>query len=403
MSWWRKFRRSWTSVVLLAALLVQGCAVLPGKRVPAEPASSELRLERNQAVFGRTVELVDRHFFDANFGGRDWKGIVEAERAKVLSSITSQELYQALNEMLGKLEVSHLYAFSPELARENELRKRARIGVHWRTFNGQLVVERVVPGSPASEAGVEPGWIALEVEGKPVLDTLPLRLSEGQSVTIAFLDRQDQRRELLMTARILSLDTPPQERVLPDGIVYLRFDSFTRDTRRWLSDALKRHARAPAVVLDLRNNSGGQLFSLNIVVGELFPNRVPVGTWVWRGGRSSPGRGSQWLAARYNGPLAVLVDDSTYSAAEILSHVVQHHGRARLYGRKTGGAVIAAQTFRLPDGGKLDIPMIDYVGLDGRRLEKNGVEPDVPVGRSLAAIREGRDLDLEAALASLRK
>ena len=99
--------------------------------------------------------------------------------------------------------------------------------------------------------------------------------------------------------------------------------------------------------------------------------------------------------------LVVLIGPSTGSAAEIFAHVMQHYGRATIVGRRTAGAVIVSRTYSLPGGGKLQVPIQDYRGLDEKRLEGRGVTPDVAVpSPALADLRAGRDPDLEKALAA---
>ena len=107
-------------------------------------------------------------------------------------------------------------------------------------------------------------------------------------------------------------------------------------------------------------------------------------------------------SARYRGQVVVLVDASTGSAAEIFAAVLQDHERATVIGRRTAGAVLASWFYRLPDGGELQLSREDYVAPKGRRIEANGVQPDIVVPRRLADVRAGRDLDLETALQVLR-
>src|SRR5690606_15017423 len=105
--------------------------------------------------------------------------------------------------------------------------------------------------------------------------------------------------------------------------------------------------------------------------------------------------------AAYTGPLAVLVGEGSASSSEILAHVLQHYRRATLIGRPTAGSVIASQYFRLRDGGELQLGTFDYRTLDGKRLEGQGVKPDIAVRRTLDVVRAGRDPDLDAAVAWL--
>jgi carboxyl-terminal processing protease len=153
------------------------------------------------------------------------------------------------------------------------------------------------------------------------------------------------------------------------------------------------------VVLDLRANPGGNALVLHVAVAEFFDHRVATGTWVKRTGAERPARGLSWFSAEYPGKVVVLTSPASGSAAEILAHVLQHHDRATLIGRKTAGAVILSRQFRLPGGGGVQIPIQDYVGLDGQRLEGHGVKPDreIPLP-TLAEARAATDRELAAAL-----
>jgi carboxyl-terminal processing protease len=192
---------------------------------------------------------------------------------------------------------------------------------------------------------------------------------------------------------------------LADGVIYLRFDGFDRQSRRWLSDQLKAHRNAPAVIVDLRNNLGGSAFSLEITLGEFFPRHVSWGQFSKRAGDWTDVDTWQWGSARYPGKVALLVSGLTASSGEILAHALQYHRRAVLVGRKTSGRVIGAAAFKLPDGGSVQVGAWDYHSLDGKQIDGVGVTPDVAVESpfgSYAELRAGFDADIAAALAALR-
>src|SRR5690606_15582748 len=114
-------------------------------------------------------------------------------------------------------------------------------------------------------------------------------------------------------------------------------------------------------------------------VGLFFPEPVQIGTVVRRNGRrvsefSKPHRG-----ARYAGPMAVLIGSETFSSAEVFARVMQFHDRAVVAGLPTAGKVLGARPYRLRDGGRLYVSTTDFFSCDGRRLEANGVQPDVSV------------------------
>ena len=141
---------------------------------------------------------------------------------------------------------------------------------------------------------------------------------------------------------------------------------------------------------------------MGISVGEFFDRAVDCGTFVSRSGSRNVKNSWQIGSANYRGQVAILVDGATGSAAEIFSAVLQDHGRATVIGRRTAGAVLASWFHRLPGGGELQLSREDYLAPKGRRIEANGVEPDIVVSRTLADVRAGRDPDLEKAIAVLR-
>jgi carboxyl-terminal processing protease len=99
--------------------------------------------------------------------------------------------------------------------------------------------------------------------------------------------------------------------------------------------------------------------------------------------------------------VALLVDGSSRSAAELTPQALQEAGRALVVGETTAGSVLISQETRLPDGGRLSLSRADYVTSAGVRLEKRGVTPDLQVVRSPEDRRAGRDPALEAAIEAL--
>jgi carboxyl-terminal processing protease len=290
----------------------------------------------------------------------------------------------------------------PEQANERHTQLRARTGFNMTRLDGRWAVAEVVPGSPAEIAGVRRGWLVVARNGTPLAERNDFRAHDGEVATWEFADAHDQPVKLDLVARPLSTKPRQEVRELDGGFVYLRFDGFDGPDRRWLSEQLKAHADAPGVVIDLRQNPGGETLSLGITIGEFFDHSVDCGGFISRSGRRDEKNSWQIGSAHYRGRVAILVDVTTASAAEIFSAVLQEHGRATIVGRKSAGAVLASWFSVLPDGGELQLSREDYVTPKGRRLEGNGVVPDVVSPRTLEDLRAGRDADLDAALRTLR-
>jgi carboxyl-terminal processing protease len=387
------------------ALAVAGCVTRPPVEVPLAslPAAQRARAAENVRVFNRVWDLVNRKHYDPKFQGPAWAELGVKHAGVAAAATDTAALYRVLNTMLEPLQDSHTQAQSPDQAFDHRTRTRARTGFNLVRMDDVWVVSEVLPGSPAEAAGVQVGWIVVSRDGRPVGAQLDFRPQPGDAVGWEFRDLNERVVRVAPVAKVLSTGPRQIARVLEGGWVYLRFDEFDAPDRRWLARELADHATAPGLIIDLRRNPGGETFSLGITVGEFFDHRVDCGTFIRRDGGRSVKNSWQLGSARYRGKVAVLVDRNTGSAAEIFAAVMQDHGRATVIGRRTAGAVLASVFYPLPDGGRLQLSREDYVAPKGRRIEGNGVEPDITVTRTLADLRAGRDPELDAALRVLKE
>jgi len=398
-------RRIGAMGLAFALAWLAGCTTTPAPRVSlaAVPVEQRARAEGNVRVFDRVWGLVADWHYDPKLHGVDWPAAGLKYGAEAAAAADDQALYAALGAMVGLLKDSHTHALSPTQTKERRTQTRARTGFYMTRVEGRWIVSELVAGSPAELAGVKTGWVVVARNGTAFGERSEARPKVGEVAQWEFLDDRDQPVALAIVAESLSTKPRQEVRVLAGGVVYLRFDAFDPADRRWLSDQLKTNRAAPGVVIDLRRNPGGGTISLGITIGEFFDRAVDCGTFITRGGYRGGKSSWQIGSARYGGSVVVLVDGATGSAGEIFAAVLQEHGRATIVGRKTAGAVLASWYHGLPDGGELQLSRQDYVTPKGRRLENEGVEPDVKVVRTLADVRAGRDVDLEAALRVLAK
>lgn len=399
-----RFRWSTPWLASLTVLLA-GCVSTPIPRVSLAtvPAAQQAQARQNLRVFEEVWRLVADKHYDPKLQGVNWQAAGEKFGAEAVAVPDEKTLYAKLNAMVGLLNDSHTHVLGPEQARERRTQTRVRTGFNLTRLDNHWAVSEVLPGSPAEAAGVRPGWLVTSRNGHLLPAKIDFRARDGEVVQWRFLDLRDWPVSLELTASPLSIAPRQFARELSDGLVYLRFDGFDGRDRRWLGEQLKLHRDAPGVVIDLRRNPGGETWSLGITIGEFFAHRVECGVFTSRGGTRQVKNSWQAGSARYGGRVAVLVDGSTASAAEIFAAVLQEHGRAKIIGRKTAGAVLASRFFRLPDGGELQLSQEDYVTPKGRRLEGNGVVPDVTVPFTLTDLRAGRDPDVDTALRVLRE
>jgi carboxyl-terminal processing protease len=146
---------------------------------------------------------------------------------------------------------------------------------------------------------------------------------------------------------------------------------------------------APAIVLDLRYNPGGEADVAKKVGDLFFSEKTSLGAFRDRNGKEMTFKFGNKSA--YRGRLIVLIDHGSHSAAEVFAKTVQETGRGIVVGETSGGEVVAGGTYKLPSGFSLHLAIMDYHSVKGVRLEGVGVQPDVPVAFTAKDFRENKD------------
>ncbi|HVS53186.1 MAG TPA: S41 family peptidase [Opitutaceae bacterium] len=391
-----------------------GCATIPPPRALANlatpaPATGADRTAFNVSVYDNVWRWIDARYYDANFNGADWPAARERHRADAAAAKNDAELYAAINAMLDELHDRHTRAQpAEEFARSF---RHLNIVLGWRSrelpgaTDGRRLVTEVFPDSAAAAAGVRVGWTLLACDGRPPLEVVgPGKLTEGQQVRCDFLTERGEPRTLVLAGRRMAVPTYRAVREVAPEIFLLRFDGFDMPSAHWVREQVTAHAKAKALIFDLRGNPGGHVFALASILGDVFPRPVDLGQLVHRGHvawwhhlllqRGGP---------RYGGKIAVLTSEGTTSAAEIFSQLVQENGRGIIVGQKTGAALLTSVFWPLAGGGKLWLSVYDYHSPKGSRVEGRGVIPDVAVPVPETPSADENDPVVRAALDALAR
>lgn len=371
-------------------------------------APSPPRARMNQRVFDQVWGEVRRDYYDPRLHGVDWRAARAAWRPKALAARDDRELYIAVDGLLDLLDDDHAGAVGPAAARrqDNLRKRRAIVGLTlYPEADGVYRIERIRDGSPAAEASIGLGWRLQTAAGggwNPDQDVVG-----GQPVALRFIDEEGQPREVTLTPREMEpLPAFVADRSRP-GLLILRIDGFEQGLGRWMGDQLAETPADTDVVIDLRGNPGGLLVEADAMLSCFLPRDEVWATQTARSGRSKALRinaGCGDLAAPVANALAVVVDRTSRSAAELTPAALQEASRAVVVGERTAGAVLISQESRLPDGGRLTLSRADFVTARGVRLEKHGVLPDVEAPSAPAAANPAAndDAPLDAAIAALR-
>ena len=253
------------------------------------------------------------------------------------------------------------------------------IGVLIQKIDDYITVMKVIDGGAAAFAGVMVGDKIVSVDG---VNAVGESVDKVQNMVVGELDtevnitflRDDREVTYTMKRGAVNGETASYA-ILKGNIGYIAISNFAQNTDDEVYDILEKmdEEGIKNIVLDLRDNSGGYLDSAVNAASLFVPEGVIVST-VYR---------SEWenetFYSRLSNPkykLAVLVNENTASAAEVLSSAIQDSGVGILIGQKTYGKGVIQQMYEIWDGCAFKITTGKYFTRNGKDINRNGIIPD---------------------------
>ena len=277
------------------------------------------------------------------------------------------------------------YLSADEVAAYEESMANAYVGVGITITEdaeaGGMRVEEVVSGGPAEEAGIRVGDLLLAVEGEDVL-TLGIdgtrnlvRGEEGTRVNMHF-SRNGTEYDVSVERR--SIETPVVTGELLDGSIgYVKIDNFDErsaaETIAFVQDLIGQGAEA--LLFDVRFNPGGYADELVKVLDYLLPEGDLFRSVDYAGREEVDTSDASCVEL----PMAVLVNEDSYSAAEFFAAALQEYEWATIVGSQTYGKGNFQTAFYLSDGSMVNLSIGKYYTPGGKSLSETGVTPDVAV------------------------
>lgn len=419
---------------LLVALALSGA----GYAQASAPATDLPPLR--QEAFDKVWNTINEKHYDPTFNGVDWKAVREEYLPKARTAKSDEDFHNVLRQMLAELKLSHFNIFPPPPPIGTENDSNASVGLELKWIGEAPVVFRVEPGSPAAAAGIKQGFVLSRVEGKPVLETLkPLEeslakrkasammrrvflertaeaLMGGKPDTVAkleFLNGEDKpvAVELNRVKYTGEMSQPignfPKQRVifesrlLPENIGYIRFSMWVIPQAAKIRAAVREFANADGIIFDLRGNPGGVGGLAGGAAGLLSDRQLSLGSMNSRGGAM------QLIGYPQPDPflkkVVVLTDHGSASTSEMFAAGLQEAGRGVVVGETSAGAILLSVFDPLPTGYVFQYAISDYKSPKNVLIEGRGVKPDREVVLTRESLLAGRDIQLEAAGAEIRK
>ncbi|MBQ9236939.1 MAG: S41 family peptidase [Prevotella sp.] len=288
----------------------------------------------------------------------------------------------AIPQILAELDPHSVYisAKDAEMASDDLKGSFYGIGIEFVINNDTILVQNVIAGGPAQKAGVIAGDKIVKIDGKTFVgeectsEEAMRRLKGPNKSTVTIAIKRygsNDEKTLTITRGEVKMKSVSATYMLDDHTGYIRIKNFGENTYAEMLVALAQLSSDgfDNLVIDLRDNTGGYLESAVQIANEFLPKeRLIVYTEGRKSARQnykSDGRGSYQQL-----PLAVLINENSASASEILAGAMQDNDRATIVGRRSFGKGLVQQQIAFPDGSMVRLTIARYYTPSGRCIQK---------------------------------
>jgi tricorn protease len=396
----------------LRGILVGGPGVIGPTIVPFTAKMSVRQDELFLEMFDQSWRALHENFYDAGFHGADWKQIRAKYRPLVSHCAMKEDLYALISLMLGELNASHV-GISGNLGAPEQ--QTADLGLIFdrRHPGPDLKIAEVLKGGPADQRGLnlKPGDRIVRIDGADLTEKTNiaklLNDKVGEFVVLHVASagdakvkrrieiRGESRAKLneLMYERWIKRNADRVAELSRNKLGYIHIPNMQEPGLELFVRALySDNFDKDGIVLDVRYNGGGFTHEqiLTYLTGKehtIFSHRD-----------GSSGLVLRSYDRKWNKPLTLLINNRSYSDAEIFPHAFRTWGLGKLVGQPTGGFVIGTRNVTLIDGSTFHTPRIGVHTVKGVNMEKEGVVPDVLIEAHPDQLARGIDVQLEKAV-----
>ncbi|OGO82773.1 MAG: hypothetical protein A2Y18_06105 [Clostridiales bacterium GWD2_32_19] len=272
-----------------------------------------------------------------------------------------------------------------------------------------LTITTVFEGAPGAKAGLLIGDKIIKVNEEDItlmpVESVIQRI-KGKAGTKLMLSvlRETESLDIELVRKLVEIPTV-KYRVLKDNMGYIQIVSFDQITISQFDEALKslKEKNIKSLIIDVRNNPGGALETVISIADTILPK----GLIMYTEEKSGQGRTYESDERSLNMPLAVLVNENSASASEVLAGAIKAHKVGILVGTKTFGKGVVQKIFPLSDGSALKITISKYFTPDKVCIQGIGIEPNYTVElpkeiKNKISLTDKEDVQLQKAIELLK-
>lgn len=356
----------------------------------------------------------ESNFYDEDFHGENWQKLRD-KYAQFLPYITKRsQLSMLFNDMLGELNTSH-FGFRTSGKEDDTYygSRTSETGIVYADDNPYKVA-RVVAKSPANITGkdIKPGDVLTHVNAQeidtdtnrevyfsnPSLDK-EIQLTfkrNGKEIVVDIHPIATGTLRGLLYDEWVAHNQAYVDKKSANKIAYLHMKNMGgSELDNFMREMVSEAYRKDALILDLRNNTGGNVHDAVLQ----FLSQKPYSQWKYREGKLSP-QPNFTPAAK---PIIILVNEQTLSDAEVTSAGFKELGLGKVIGTETYRWIIFTSGAGLVDGSFYRLPSWGCYTLNGDNLEFTGVAPDIYVKEDFKDRLTGNEPQLDKAISEILK
>lgn len=310
--------------------------------------------------------------------------IIDLIKERYVDSVNTNLLYEdAINGILSHLDPHTTYITPDQMQSVTEDLEGSffGIGVEFSILRDTIQVTSVVEGGPAQRAGVDIGDKLIKVgdsivAGKNVTSDRIIKMLRGaqhSKVLVTLQPASDSSQKNVIIERdAIPLYSVEANLMLDAQTAYIKINRFSATTYHEFEKALRelKAKGANALIIDLRQNPGGYLDAATAIADELLDGDKLI---VYTEGRNTPRQ--EYRAAKpglfENGKVAILVDESSASASEVLAGAVQDWDRGIVVGRRSYGKGLVQEQYDMDNGAALRLTIAKYYTPSGRSIQRS--------------------------------
>lgn len=405
-------------------------AGLTGSKSETHGLSAEIVIDvlaEQAQKFAEAARVLGDGFYHPTLKGLDWSGLTEAYGSLASQTYTTEGFNRVVSMLFGELDGSHL-GISGGATYRADGADTGYLGVTVEPVAGGYRIREVIEGSPAHHpsAGLQVGDVLVEVEGQVLADgdsqpsvgfyralaeragketLVGVRRASGETETLLITPISWNSERDLRYAQVVADRRRAVEAASDGRLGYLHIRSMSQPSVREFERDLYAAAHGrEGLLIDVRDNGGGSTTDILLasLTAPVHAYTVPRGADADSVPRDAYPRDRR-LIYGYSRPIAVLINENSFSNAEIFAHSIRTTGRGRLVGTQTFGGVISTGSRTLIDGSRVRMPFRGWYLPDGTDMENNGAMPDLDVPRLPGDEEVGTDRQLLTAVEDLLK